>query len=111
MSGYKISRWNVYELTGYEPQTTFWQDFSLADPFGLSAIKDTYNRAFRDWKDNYIYLTELVLVLNWKILAWYDQPDSNGRMELYYDLWAKADSYAREHLKGEELRYFYTTTD
>ena len=52
---------------GYELQTTFWEDFSIADRFGLSAIKDTFKRAFEGWKDNYKYLTELILVLNHKI--------------------------------------------
>ena len=31
---------------GYTVQTTFWEDFTIADLFGLSAIRDTYNRAF-----------------------------------------------------------------
>lgn len=39
---------------GYEMQTTFWQDFTIADAFGIDAIKDTFNRAFKEWKDNYI---------------------------------------------------------
>lgn len=51
---------------GYELQTTFWNDFSIADRFGLSAIQDTFNRAFKEWKENYKYLTELVLVLNFR---------------------------------------------
>ncbi len=29
---------------GYELQTTFWEDFSIADRFGLSAIQDTFKR-------------------------------------------------------------------
>ena len=49
---------------GYELQTTFWEDFSIADRFGLSAIQDTFKRAFEEWKNNYKYLTELILVLN-----------------------------------------------
>lgn len=49
---------------GYELQTTFWDDFTIADLFGLSAIRNTFNRAFEEWKDNYKYLTELILVLN-----------------------------------------------
>ena len=48
---------------GYELQTTFWNDFSIADRFGIEAINDTYKRAFSEWKDNYKYLTELILVL------------------------------------------------
>ena len=35
---------------GYELQTTFWNDFSIADRFGLSAVQDTFNRAFKEWK-------------------------------------------------------------
>lgn len=54
------------QMIGYEMQTTFWTDFNIADRFGLDAIKDTYNRAFNEWKNNEVYATELVLVLNWK---------------------------------------------
>lgn len=25
--------------------TTFWSDFSIADPFGKDAVRDTFNRA------------------------------------------------------------------
>ena len=35
---------------GYEVQTTFWEDFSIAELCGLSAIQDTFNRAFKEWK-------------------------------------------------------------
>ena len=57
---------------GYELQTTFWEDFSIADRFGLSAIQDTFKRAFEEWKNNYKYLTELILVLNHKIWQYYE---------------------------------------
>lgn len=33
-----IPRWNITELNGYEPITTFWQDFSIADKFGNNAM-------------------------------------------------------------------------
>ena len=35
---------------GNEVKTTFWEDFSIAERFGLSAIQDTFNRAFKEWK-------------------------------------------------------------
>lgn len=54
---------------GYEVKTKFWEDFSLAERFGLSAIQYTFNRAFKEWKEDYEFLTELVLVLNRKIWA------------------------------------------
>jgi len=101
--------WNIESETGYKPQTTFWDDFTIADRFGESAIKDTFERAFNEWKGNHIYLTELVMVLNWKIWQWYETKPKYG--ELYNGLWEKADEYAISHLKGEELSYFYSTTD
>ncbi len=94
---------------GYEVQTTFWNDFSIADQFGISAIKDTYNRAFNEWKCNYKYLTELILVLNHKIWQYYEKrPDI---AQIYNSLWQETDLYAVENLKGNELSYFYNTTD
>lgn len=94
---------------GYELQTTFWEDFSIADHFGISAIKDTYNRAFNEWKEDYTYLTELVLVLNNKIGQHYDSRLDIAK--LYNSLWEEADQYARENLRGDELSYFYSTTN
>lgn len=94
---------------GYEMQTTFWMDFSIADKFGVSAIKDTFKRAFKEWKSNYIYLTELVIVLNHKIWEYYEKNDTYAK--LYNDLWEEADNYACENLKGDELRHFYEVTD
>ena len=94
---------------GYVLTTTFWEDFSIADRFGKDAIKDTFKRAFNEWKGNYIYLTELVIVLNHKIWQWYEKNDAYA--ELYNDLWEKADNYAFTHLKGEELSFFYDITD
>ena len=53
--------------------TTFWQDFIIADRFGIPAVKDTFRRAFGEWKRDYRYLTDLVLVLNHKIWEHYEK--------------------------------------
>lgn len=103
----KIMDWNIEALTGYKPITTFYTDFSIAEPFGESAIKDTYTRAFKHWKKDYKYLTELVMVLNWK--CWEHEADS--LCGLYILLYERANDYALDNLKGEELKYFYDTTD
>jgi hypothetical protein len=90
--------------------TTFWEDFSIADRFGINAVKDTYKRAFNEWKNNYKYLTELVMILNWKIWEHYEK--GNGELAKVYDeLWEKAGAYACDNLKDEELSYFLRTTD
>lgn len=97
------------EMTGYVPSTTFWQDFSIAECYGRKAIKDTFRKAFNQWKSNYVYLTELVVILNWKIWSWYEE---NGSIaELYNDLYEQADQYAINNLKDEELQYFLKTVD
>lgn len=105
----KIKVWNIEEITGYKPQTTFYEDFSIADMFGKDAINDTFKRAFREWKNDYIYLTELVMVLNWKIGEHYRYNEDYAK--LYNSLWEEADMYATENLKGKELSYFLKTTD
>lgn len=104
-----MTAWNIYNITGYEPQTTFWDDFSIADRFGSSAVKDTFNRAFAGWKDKVVYLTELVMVLNWKIWQYYESKPSLA--EVYQSLYEKASEYAENNLAGEDLMYYYRTTD
>ena len=98
------------DMTGYEPKTTFWMDFSIADRFGVSAVKDTFKRAFNEWKTDYVYLTELVMMLNWKIWQHHDM----GRMDLakvYDELWREADQWALENLKDEEKAYYIQVLD
>lgn len=104
-----VENWTIQELTGYVPQTTFYTDFSIADKFGRDAIQDTYNRAFNEWKSNVKYLTELVMVLNWKIWRWYQKNDDYA--ELYNKLWQQSDQYCMDNLKGKDLEYYIQTTD
>lgn len=104
-----IKTFDSESFCGYTQITTFFEDFSIADNFGESAIRDTYKRAFKAWKKNYKYLTELVMVLNWKIWQHYETNETIARV--YNELWETADAYACENLKGEELKYFYRTTD
>ena len=96
---------------GYEMQSTFFLDFSIADRFGVEAIEDTYARAFSEWKSNYIYLTELVLVLNWKIWEHWEKDNNSPIAKLYNRLWQEADEYAMNNLKGEEMSHFLRVTD
>lgn len=104
-----MTTWNIEAMCGYKPITTFWEDFSIAEAFGERAIKDTFKRAFDNWKGNYKYLTELVMVLNWKIWQYYEENERYAN--IYNKLWEKADEYACENLTGEELSYFYHVTD
>jgi hypothetical protein len=94
---------------GYTMTTTFFEDFQIANAFGVKAVKDTYKRAFNEWKDNYVYLTELVIALNLMIWATYGKNDALA--DVYNELWIEADEYACNNLKGDDLSFFYRTTD
>lgn len=102
MSQISVKVFDSEAAFGYKQITTFFTDFSIADNFGVSAIRDTYKRAFDGWKKNYKYLTELVMVLNWKL--WQHHEEGNEEFaKVYEELWGKADEYACNNLKGEEL--------
>lgn len=103
-----IASWGRKNLVGYEPITTFWVDFSIADVHGVEAIQDVFNRAFYGWKSDYKVLTELVLVLNHKM---WQHENNDNYCKLYHSLWAIADNYALDTLKGEEVRYFLRVLD
>ena len=106
----KIKTWNIEAMVGYKPITTFYEDFSIADRFGHAAIIDTYNRGFQTAEAlGYKYITELVMVLNLKI--WEHYETNALRASVYQHLWESVSEWAQENLKGEELEYFYRTTD
>lgn len=109
MSPFDYKVWNIEEMCGYAPKTTFYEDFGIAEFYGEDAVKDTYERAMESWKTDTVFLTELVMVLNWKIWEHYETDESLAKV--YNDLWEKADAYALEHLKGDDLSYFFRTTD
>ena len=105
-----VKTFNSEAFCGYTQITTFFEDFSIADNFGIKAIKDTYKRAFKAWKNDYEYITELVMVLNWKIWQHFHEKN-DAYAEVYQSLYEEADAWAINNLKGEALEYFYRTTD
>lgn len=105
----KIENWTIEELTGYKVLTTFYMDFSIGEMFGVDGIKSTYDTCFTEWKDNYQYVTELCLVLNWKMFRWFEVKEDF--YQLYQVLYTELDQWCIDNLKGEELEYYYQTTD
>lgn len=96
---------------GYEPQTTFWGDFGVADVIGgVEAVRDTFKRAYAVWKDDKVYGTELAMVLNHKAWEW-DSKKNKELCDLYIELWRKLDAYILDNWKGENLDYYIRTTD
>ncbi|AOZ97897.1 hypothetical protein [Butyrivibrio hungatei] len=97
------------KLPGETVTTTFWQDFSIADKFGINAIKDTYENAFNSWKHDYRYITNLAIVMNYKA---FDYSELNEDIaEVYVDLYHKTNSFALNNFKGDELKYYLEITD
>lgn len=103
---------NYPEWDAQRESTTFWEDFTIADAFGVGAIQDTYNRAFAGWRTNYKYLTELVGCLNHKIWQWYElEGKESVKAQLYNRLWRECDAWAIGNLKGEEMRFYSYVLD
>lgn len=96
---------SLLNRTDYKEITTYASDFDNAEMFGAEAIKDTYIKAFEEAKDNYKYLTELDMVLNYKFWKWFDKKDRTIS-KLYFDLFADVSLYASCLLKGDEFEYY-----
>lgn len=92
-------------------ESTFRDDFTVAERmFGMDWIRKLYKSAFKHWKDDLKYITELVLVLNWK---WWYRADRN-KMEvsrLYTDLWEETHDWCCSNLKWEDLKYYLRKVD
>lgn len=104
-----LERMSLEKMLNYKFESSFWEEFSIAENYGRDAVKEHYDLVFSQWKDNLKYLTELVLVLNIKIFIWYGVDDDLGQM--YDQLWKETDGYALETLKGDDLHYYLSTLD
>ncbi len=97
-------------LLGYECQTTFPEDFSIAELFGEEAIRDIYKRAKAEWKKDRIYGTELSMVLNHKCHYWYEE--QNMRLsQLYAELWEEYHEWILDNWSDKDLGYYLRITD
>ena len=103
--------WNIQRETGYEPKTTFWQDFALADIFGPLHVAETVARTAEQWKSDAVYITELSMVLNHRGWMHY-HAKRKAFADLYFAAWEwLVDKITTEWLTGDDLTYFYETTD
>lgn len=98
------------ELNGYETQTTLYGDFTIADAFGVDAVVDTYNRVFKEWQQDAVFMTELSLVLNHKIWE-HHHKNNSGLMVTYDTLWKKHDEWCGNALNDEDYDYYLRITD
>lgn len=120
----KLPAWKTAEEIGYEPKTTFWQDFCIAERFGVKAIQDTFMRAFDEWQEDVIYTAELALVLNHKGWWFYNayeifkqKGDTEGAdifynlSQLYFRMFDIVNDYSLDYFTGDDADYYYEVTD
>lgn len=88
----------------------FMQDFIIADAFGEKAVRDTYKRAKREWKDNVNYFASLVMTLNHRLWIHYEH-GNEGMAKLYDELWKDADAWGCSHFTGKDAEYYYSFLD
>jgi hypothetical protein len=110
----QIPKWNVEEFCGYEPKTTFWEDFRIADLFtkggtDLQPIQQTFDMAFSEWKDDMVYLTELSMVLNHSSNFWYLQNTLISAK--YAELWQELDEWVYNNWEDDKIAYYFQVTD
>lgn len=97
-------------------KTTFWLDFGIAEMDGVEGVRETYKRAFDEWKDSIEYMTALCIVLNHKIWERYNklEPSEFSKDELaktYDRLWGECDSYILDNFNDDGISYFLSATD
>ena len=97
-------------MCGYTQRTTFWDDFTIAERFGIHAIEDTYKNAFNSWKHDVVFIVELVLVLNWKML-YMDERHMTEKSVIYYKCWVELSNWCERHLEAGAYEYFINITD
>ena len=97
-------------MCGYTQRTTFWDDFTIAERWGVKAIEDTYKNAFNSWKTDVVFIVELVLVLNWKMF-YMEERHMNERLEMYYKCWKELCNWCENHLEAGAYEYFISVTD
>lgn len=108
-NGRDLIDWNPVEMTGYEPKTTYYSDFSIAEAYGVNAIKDTYRRAIKYWGTDIEWMTEIAMVLNWK--SWEHSTTDSDLANLYAEMYYDHAEWVNEHFSGDDLAYYYRTTD
>lgn len=103
---------NLENVGTYKRKTTFYSDLSIAEWFGVDEIKDTFNRVMKSWLDDYEYMTEFIMSLNWKSFEHYHR-GNDKLVDLYRDLQYKAQDKFYKHYKKNQkaLDYFYEVTD
>ena len=106
------------EVSGHEMQYIFAQDFAIADWYDEKSVKETYNRAVNEWKDNYKAMTEMAVQLSYMSYAHSQLKEQGiaGRdpfIALYSSLFEKVTDFFYKHFENnhEACSHFFDWTD
>lgn len=110
----KIANWTIIGCDdiekGYREYTTCWIDFSIAETGGVNEVVRTFESMFDNLKENVKMVTELAIVLNWKM--WDTAKHGNKNLCMcYYNLCEYVTGWCMTNLKGNDLDYFIQTTN
>lgn len=126
----KLGKMKCY--TGYNTEmngvavvnNTFENDFMIAGRFGVAAVRDTYNRAVKEWGKDIKYATALSLGLNHAGWAFYSDDNESEVAQELFKLWGEFDNYILDgeydsatgemnykHFNREEIEYYVRATD
>ena len=91
-------------------QHIFYKEFTNAEKKGTESVKLLFKTVFKnEVKSNYIYLTELAIVLNKKHKEYLT---NNTRLsKLYNKLYEDVNEYAVQNLKFGDLDYYFDNVD
>ena len=84
-------------------------DFTIADAFGIDAVKDTYKQVIKEYQDNVTYMGELTIVLNHKLWILYKEHPHLG--QVYEELWRDVQRRCFKRFKGDDLTKYYNIID
>ena len=94
---------------GHVMQTTFFEDFDIAECYGEKGILDTYLKAIACYLHKPVYMAELAVVLNNRGWYWYKLGVSMF-YELYFQLFNAVEEFAEEFV-GADAEIFYQIID
>lgn len=120
----EIRKGDHIELPNYScmVNNTFETDFKIGLACnGVGGVRDTYKRAFNEWKDDIRYLTAMVLALNWLGGEYYERENTEVA-KVFYELQQELDQYILDceyvgekevfkHFNKEEVGYYLRATD
>lgn len=94
----------------YKFKTTLMKDFTTTEKKSIEEVKKKYKEIFSTKHNcNYIYLTELALVLRLKSE---EHSLNNTRLSnLYNKLYEEVNNYIVQTLKDKELDYYFEKLD